>query len=207
MAAFRIRGLGGLVASAEVAEVGLLAEMLTRYRPSSAVEAADLDRVRALLAAGGDPWSRSTPLHVTVSAMLVHRATRRVLLRWHARQQAWLQIGGHADPGETDPLRVLLREGEEETGLSDLTPWPDSSMIHLVIVPVAAGKHEPSHEHADLRFVLQTRAPQAVRPENASAPLRWLSVEQARDATAEANVRETLSRVEHLLEHTPGNMR
>ncbi|WP_371778557.1 NUDIX hydrolase [Streptosporangium subroseum] len=181
--------------------------MLTRYRPSSAVEAADLDRVRALLAAGGDPWSRSIPLHVTVSAMIVHRATHRVLLRWHARQQAWLQVGGHADPGETDPLRVLLREGEEETGLSDLTPWPDSSMIHLVIVPVAAGGHEPPHEHADLRFVLQTRTPQAVRPENASAPLRWLSVEQAREETAEANVRETLSRVEHLLEHTPETMR
>ena len=79
--------------------------------------------VRSLL--GGSPWDRSTPLHVTGSALIVHPASGRVLLRWHARQHVWLQVGGHGDPGEDDPFAVALREAGEETGLSDLVAWPD----------------------------------------------------------------------------------
>ncbi|WP_248958498.1 NUDIX hydrolase [Sphaerisporangium perillae] len=177
-----------------------LVEALAAYRPSTALEAADLERARALPAAG-DPWGRSTALHATVSALIVHPPTRRVLLRWHARQRAWLQVGGHADPGETDPLAIALRESREETGLGDLTPWPDpsrASIAHIVVVPVTAGAREPAHEHADLRFLLATATPDAARPENPEAPLRWLSVQEARAATTEANVRETLARVARL---------
>jgi 8-oxo-dGTP pyrophosphatase MutT (NUDIX family) len=100
-----------------------LADTLDRYRPRTGAEATDVARVRELLP--GDPWSRATPLHVTASAVIVHPPTRRALLRWHARQGAWLQVGGHGDPGETAPLAVALREGREETGLHDLAPWPD----------------------------------------------------------------------------------
>lgn len=69
----------------------------------------------------------------------------------------------------------------------------------MVIVPVAATSWEAAHEHADLRFVLATRTPDAARPEHPDARLRWLSPREAHEATAEANVRETLSRVEQLL--------
>src|SRR5436305_10911426 len=92
------------------------ARRLIDYRPRDGVEAADVERLRALLAAAANPWQRGTSLHVTGSALVVHPPTRRVLLRWHSRQQAWLQIGGHADPGENDPLWTALREGAEETG-------------------------------------------------------------------------------------------
>ena len=45
-------------------------------------------------------------MHVTGSALIVAPASGRVLLRWHPRQQAWLQVGGHGDPGELDPLGI-----------------------------------------------------------------------------------------------------
>jgi 8-oxo-dGTP pyrophosphatase MutT (NUDIX family) len=179
-----------------------LADLLASYAPRDAEEAADVERVRAI-AAGGDPWSRATPLHVTGSALIVHPSTRRVLLRWHARQHAWLQVGGHADPGETDPLAIALREGAEETGLGDLQPWPAPAIAHVVIVPVTPATHEPAHEHADVRFVLATTAPDEVKPENPDALLRWLSVDEARALNAEDNLRETLRRVEQLFETTP----
>ncbi|MDP4505117.1 NUDIX hydrolase [Nonomuraea turcica] len=166
--------------------------------PRTAIEAADIERVRALLG-GPDPWGRGTPLHLTASALVVHPPTQRVLLRWHARQQAWLQVGGHADAGESDPLQIALREGAEETGLTDLTPWPDGRPVHLVIVPVPAAPHEPAHEHADLRFLLVTDTPDAVRPEKPDSPLRWLSLAEARELTTEANTRETIDRAAALL--------
>jgi 8-oxo-dGTP pyrophosphatase MutT (NUDIX family) len=160
-------------------------------------EAADLARMSAL-AAGAGPWTRASRLHFTGSAFVVHPPTQRVLLRWHARQEAWLHVGGHADPGEDEPLAIAEREAREESALVDLVPWPDDRLLHAVIVPVPAGADEPDHEHADLRFVLATQAPEAARPEQPSGRLRWLSVADATALTSEANVRESLARIGQL---------
>jgi 8-oxo-dGTP pyrophosphatase MutT (NUDIX family) len=172
---------------------------LDRYQPQGDTETADLQRVRALLEVVDDPFRRDLPLHVTASALIVHPPTARVLLRWHQRQQAWLQVGGHGDPGETDPLAIVLREAEEETGLTDLAPWPDAEIRQVVIVSVPPGNGEPAHEHADVRYCLATLTPDAIRPENPDAPLRWLTLAGARDATSEPNLRETLARIEPYL--------
>ena len=162
-----------------------------RYRPQGDTEVSDVQRVRTLLAAGGDPYRRDLPLHVTASALIIHPATGRVLLRWHQRMGGWLQVGGHGDPGETDPLAIAAREAAEETGLTDLMPWPDAAIRQVVIVRVPPGKGEPAHEHADVRFFMAT--------ENPDAPLRWLTLTEARDTTSEPNLREALTRLQPLL--------
>ncbi|HEY8523513.1 MAG TPA: NUDIX domain-containing protein [Acidimicrobiales bacterium] len=174
-----------------------LAGALADYEPRTAREAEDVARLHRA-AATGDVWSRSSPLHITGSAVVVHPPTGRVLLRWHERMGSWLQVGGHADPGETDPLQTARREAAEETGLTDLAGWPDPArppLIHVVIVPVPAGKGEPAHEHADFRYVLATDTPDAVVAETAAARLRWLSRAEAAAAVAWDNLNETLSRL------------
>ena len=176
-----------------------LTTLLDRYRPGSDAETADIRRVRALLESAADPYRRDLPLHVTASALIVHPGTARVLLRWHQRQQAWLQVGGHGDPGETDPLAIVAREAEEETGLTDLVPWPDGEVKQVVIVDVPPGKGEPAHQHADVRFFMATATPDAISAENPQAQLRWLTLPAARDTTSEPNLREALARIEPLL--------
>lgn len=171
-----------------------LAAALDELTPRDDTEDGDLRRTRALLT-DGDPWDRTTPLHATASALVADPRTGRVLLRRHPRQRAWLQIGGHADPGEDDPLAIALREGREETGLADLRPWPARHVAHLVIVDVAAGPAEPAHEHADLRYLLATDTPEHARPETPEAPLRWLALDEARAVVAEANLHRTLDRL------------
>ncbi len=178
-----------------------LLDELDAYVPRTAAEAADLERVRSLVATG-DPWDRTRPMHVTGSALVVHPPTGRVLLRWHERMGSWLHVGGHVDPGDSGPLAAALREGREETGLDDLAPWPDPArprLVHVVVVPVPAGKGEPAHEHADLRYLLATGRPDDVVPERPSARLRWLSLDLAVDAVGQDNLRETLGRVAPLL--------
>jgi len=159
----------------------VLAALLDRYQPEGDAETADIQRVRTLLTTSGDPYRRDLPLHVTASALIVHPPTARVLLRWHQRQNAWLQVGGHGDPGETDPLAIVAREAE------------------VVIVDVPPGKGEPAHQHADVRFFMATATPEAIRAENAQAQLRWLTLPAARDTTSEPNLREALARIEPLL--------
>lgn len=181
------------------------ADRLAAYRPSGAVETADVARVLAVVASSADPWSRRIPLHLTASALVVHPPSGRVLLRWHRTMGSWLQIGGHGDPGEVDPLDVVLREGREETGLVDLRPWPDAGLAHVVVVPVPDTPREPAHEHADLRFVLATAEPERARPERPDAPLRWLTLPDALELVAEDNLRETLARARRLLDEVRGS--
>jgi alpha-ketoglutarate-dependent taurine dioxygenase/8-oxo-dGTP pyrophosphatase MutT (NUDIX family) len=171
-----------------------LAALLERYAPLTLLERHEVGRLSA-----ATDWDRSTPVHATASAFVVHRASRRVLLRWHERQQAWIQVGGHADPGETDALAIALREAEEETGLTDLVAV-SKEPIQITVVPVPANHIEPAHEHADIRFVFATDRPDDIRAENDSAHLRWLSIEEAIGLTTEENVREALRRVGTLID-------
>jgi 8-oxo-dGTP pyrophosphatase MutT (NUDIX family) len=177
-----------------------LSTRLAGFHPRTEAEARDVERGRALLA-DDDPLSRSVPLHVTGSALVVDPVGGRILLRWHERQQAWLQVGGHADPGEVDPYDTARREAVEETGLTDLVPWPaaEPQLVQVVAVPVPSGKGEPAHEHLDLRFLLATATPELVRPENPTAALRWLSPADAEALTGEENLRVLLRRVGDLL--------
>jgi 8-oxo-dGTP pyrophosphatase MutT (NUDIX family) len=179
-----------------------LVDILQAYRPLSVDEAADVARLQMMLASTLDPWMRVSPLHVTGSALVVHPSTRRVLLRWHARQQGWLQVGGHADPAESDPFHVACREAAEETGLTDLVAWPDPQqprVMQIVVVPVPAGKGEPPHQHGDIRYALATAQPEGVVAESAEAPLAWLSMDEALSRVGEDNLRVCLRRVAALL--------
>ena len=175
--------------------------LLAGYQAVGETEAADVARMRRLAAAAPDPWSRSQlPLHFTASALVVHPASRRVLLRWHVRQDRWLGVGGHGDPGESDALQIALREAREETGLADVVPWPDGALRHAVVCRVRPSASEPQHEHADLRYLLATSNPDAITPENEHSPLRWVTFPQARDLLGPDNLITTVDRIERLVD-------
>lgn len=174
-------------------------DLLAAYRATGADEEADLSRGLALTRAERDPFDRRLPLHITGSAVVVHVPTARVLLRWHGRQRAWLQVGGHGDPGEEDPFLVALREAGEETGLPDLAPWRDPpTLVHVVAVPVPPRGEDPAHEHLDLRYVLVTTRPEDAVAECEAAPLRWLGLDAAVEEV-EANLAVTLARVREMV--------
>lgn len=162
-------------------------------------DAADVARLREAMAAG-DVWTRAAPLHVTGSAIVVHPPTKRVLLRWHERYQIWNHVGGHADDHELHPYATAHREAVEETGLRDLRPWPgpDAAIVFVHIVPVAAARGEPDHEHADVNYVLATDEPESISDEHADAELRWVGLAEAR-AMVNDHVAELLRRVEGML--------
>jgi 8-oxo-dGTP pyrophosphatase MutT (NUDIX family) len=170
-----------------------LTAALRAHTPFDDEEKADLARTLAMVETTDDPWSRAIPLHVTASALVVDPASGRVLLRWHAKQERWLQVGGHGDPGERDPWPVALREAEEETGLTDLEPVGDG-LLQVTIVPVNAVRDEPAHEHADLRYLLETTRPDDAPPEREGVPLKWFTRAEALDV-ADAGLARLLMRV------------
>jgi len=125
--------------------------------------------------------------HFTGSAWLVSADGSRVLLTHHRKLGLWLQLGGHAD-GDTDLMRVALREAEEESGLDGLTVEAEIFDLDRHCIP--ARGTDPEHWHYDVRFVVRAGANDAFVVSDESDALAWREIaEVARDETADASVR------------------
>jgi 8-oxo-dGTP pyrophosphatase MutT (NUDIX family) len=181
-----------------------LAEALRRHVPADPAEARDRDRILDLVEREPACFSRTTwdPGHVTGSAFIVRADTGQVLLHHHRRLDAWLQMGGH-DDGEHDPAATALREGAEESGLSDLA-FLVPGILDLDLHPIPARPGQPAHLHHDVRYVLVTRTPDAIaRDANESLDLRWFSLGEAGRTMAEPGAARALRRIENVLRSRP----
>ena len=100
----------------------------------------------------------------------------RALMMHHKKLNAWYQPGGHAD-GESDIIRVALRETAEETGI-------DPSEIKLVsgeifdvdIHTVPAHGADPAHEHVDIRFLIEINDQLQVPGNDESHEVLWIDL-------------------------------
>jgi 8-oxo-dGTP pyrophosphatase MutT (NUDIX family) len=178
-----------------------LRDALLRHAPKDAREARDLAAILALVETEPACFARKTftPGHVTGSGFIVDAAARRVLLHHHRRLDAWLQMGGH-DEGESDPRATALREGAEESGLTDLVLL-SPEILDVDVHSIPAGKGEPPHLHHDVRYALATRAPDSIRRDDAeSLDLRWFSFEEAAAAMGDPDATRALARLAGLLD-------
>jgi 8-oxo-dGTP pyrophosphatase MutT (NUDIX family) len=99
--------------------------------------------------------SQLLPGHVTGSAWVVNPARDKVLLMHHRKHDQWFQPGGHAD-GDSDIIRVALRETHEETGIpqSDIR-LVDGKPFDVDIHQIAPSQYGPGHTHFDIRFLIE----------------------------------------------------
>ena len=135
-------------------------------------------RAMVELLSSADAFSRShfAPGHFTASCYIVDFAGR-LLLHHHRRLNRWLQMGGHVE-GDESPALAALREGSEESGLSDLRLA--AGIFDLDIHAIPAAKGEPQHDHFDVRYVARTGAPEAIAIDRAeSNDLAWVTLDRA----------------------------
>lgn len=177
----------------------LLLDELRRYAPSDAVEADHKEAMIALAAlASADPFSRGhfTPGHFTASCYIVD-PDGRLLLHHHRRLNRWLQMGGHVEHEEL-PESAALREGTEESGLSDLALIPGIADLDIHEIP--AGRGEPDHRHYDVRYVARTASPEAVSmDESESKELAWFTLDRAAGLMPGAESQRVIRKIECLL--------
>lgn len=142
-----------------------------------------------------DCFSRSNKEgHITGSAWLINPAGDKALLTLHRKLKRWMQTGGHAD-GDSETLRVALREAEEESGISGILPVSEEIFdIDIHLIPERPATGEPAHYHYDVRYLL--RAPHehfAISDE--SDALAWWSAEDF--ATRPGELDEAVQRMAH----------
>ncbi|MFI5181898.1 MAG: NUDIX hydrolase [Thermoanaerobaculia bacterium] len=177
-----------------------LVDALRRHLPADAAEAVHRDAILALVENDPACFDRTTyaPGHVTGSAFIVRRDTGGVLLHHHRRLDAWLQMGGH-DEGEHDPAATALREGAEESGLSDLVLL-SPAILDVDVHEIPARRDQPAHRHHDLRYGLVTGSPDAIRRDaTESLDLRWFSLDEAERLMNEPGATRALEKLRRLL--------
>lgn len=154
-----------------------LIALLGRYADRHPGELSTTRRVLDLLENEPRCFERDCfPGHITASAWIVSRESRKVLLTHHRKLDRWLQLGGHTD-GESDVLASALREAREESGIAELVPIPgggEPRILDVDVHEIPARASEPAHQHHDVRFLLEAseHAPLA-RQRAESKALRW----------------------------------
>jgi 8-oxo-dGTP pyrophosphatase MutT (NUDIX family) len=130
------------------------------------------------------PFSEDAdPTHVTASAIVV--GSRGTVLHVHRRTGAWLQPGGHVEPGE-EPWDAAWRETMEETGLAVRHPEQGPELVHVDVHDAPRG-----HLHLDLRYLLLAPADDPAPAPGESQEVRWFSWDDA-EAVADESLRNAL---------------
>ena len=167
-----------------------LIRQLAEHACADPKEVRDLAFVRAFLEAHPeDAHLRAQQAgHLTGSGFVLDSSRTRVLLLHHGKLRRWLQPGGHGE-GETNFREVALREIREETGLTDLTPWPSTALLDVDVHIIPARKDEPEHPHLDLRYGFIAAPGAEARLSEESHDLRWFPLDALPDGLDPATLR------------------
>ena len=146
------------------------------------------------------------PGHITASAWIVSRESRKVLLTHHRKLDRGLQLGGHTD-GESDVLASALREAREESGIAELVPIPSGAEPRILDVDVheiPARTTEPAHQHHDIRFLLEASEHALLdRQKSESKALRWFPAEGIEARFSEESLARMARKAAFWLARTP----
>ena len=112
-----------------------LLKQIEAYKPCNEQEEKDRELLIQWIRSGMDIVTRANETaHLTASAWVVSPDRKQVLMAYHNIYNSWAWLGGHAD-GEWNLQKVAIREVEEESGLSQVTPLQEAP-ISLEILTV-----------------------------------------------------------------------
>jgi 8-oxo-dGTP pyrophosphatase MutT (NUDIX family) len=156
-----------------------LLNLLSQHQTRFMEEASFIDRARTFIASQPDCFNRELwPAHVTGSTWVVNHDRSKVLVLHHRKHDQWFQPGGHAD-GDSDILRVALRETTEETGLDQADiRLVDDSIFDIDIHIIPAMGQDPQHEHIDIRFLVEIDDHLPIPGNDESHEVRWASLSE-----------------------------
>lgn len=176
----------------------MLQSLLEAYITEGEQDLRNKEAMLALLSSSSDCFARSCmPAHFTASAWLLDYTGQRCLLMHHAKLDRWVQLGGHCD-GNPNLLMVAQREAQEESGIEAIEPVL-SSIFDIDIHAIPAHKHELSHYHYDVRFLLQVKHDVPVLGNEESLALAWFDGDKVNLPCQEPSILRMFDKWQHYL--------
>ena len=127
--------------------------------------------------------------HITVSAWLLDETHKYVLMAYHNIYKSWAWLGGHAD-GNGDLKEVILKEVEEESGLSNVRFIKDdifSLEILTVLGHEKKGEYVSSHLHLNITYLLEADKAENIRiKEDENSKIGWIDLNKINEYSTEA---------------------
>ncbi len=175
-----------------------LMAQIRAYQPVNEQEEQDKELILHCLETEKDIFTRENRLaHMTASAWIVNPEKTKVLMAYHNIYNSWSWLGGHAD-GETDLLKVALKEAREESGIRHVKPVSDqiySLEVLTVDGHVKRGAYVSSHLHLNVTYLLQAEETDRLHiKEDENSNVAWFSLEDAVVASTEPWFQEHIYR-------------
>lgn len=175
-----------------------LMKQICAYQPVNEQEERDKELILHCLETEKDVFTRENRLaHMTASAWIVNPEKTKVLMAYHNIYNSWSWLGGHAD-GETDLLKVALKEAQEESGIRHVKPVSDqiySMEVLTVDGHVKRGAYVSSHLHLNVTYLLQAEETDVLHiKEDENSNVAWFSLEDAVAASTEPWFQEHIYR-------------
>lgn len=148
--------------------------------PDEGQERARLEFLRHLEEHPSDGlWRECAAGHITASTAVLDASRSRVLLTLHAKIKAWLQLGGHCEPGDATLADAALREATEESGIAGLRPLPGPVQLDRHAVRC----HPRGTWHLDVQYVAIAPRDARHRVSEESDDLAWFPVDALPEPT------------------------
>lgn len=170
-----------------------LREQIEGFEPYNEQERADKEIMLSLIDTYKDVLTRENKVcHFTASNWIVNKERTKVLMAYHNIYQNWAWTGGHCD-GDSDLLKVALKEAQEETGIENFKVL-SNGIYSLEIVSVDShikrGKYVPTHLHLDVCFLLEADENEEVRVKlDENSGVKWVDIDKAVEITNEKQMK------------------
>lgn len=119
--------------------------------------------------------------HFTSSAFVLNKDRSKILMAYHNIYNSWTWVGGHSD-GDSDLLRVAMKEAKEETGIKSVSPiLKDIYSLELATVNghEKRGKYVASHVHMNVTYLLEADENEKLSiKEDENSAVKWVPVEE-----------------------------
>ena len=159
-----------------------LKQQVEAFVPCNEQEERDRTLLLNWLGSGQNILTRDNEVaHLTASAWVVSPDRKQVLMAHHNLYNSWAWLGGHAD-GDSDLLRVAMREAIEESGIESVRPV-SPSIFSLEILCVEGhekrGRYVPCHLHLNVTYLLEADPALPLRhKEDENSAVAWIAAEE-----------------------------
>lgn len=168
-------------------------EMIKDFKTNIEQEKADQELILEYMELFDDLLTRNNRIaHFTSSPWIINNQHTKVLMVYHSIYKSWGWCGGHVD-GDSDFVRVALKEGKEETGIEKLMLLKNEP-IALDVLPVPPhfknGEFVSAHLHLNITYLCEANEKEClkIKPDE-NSDVAWISLEDIEHMVSEEDMK------------------